>query len=231
MATYYSKKAITFLRSLKRNNDRDWFAERKAAYDNELRGPTLALIADVNEAMLSFAPEHVRSPEKTMLRIYRDIRFSKDKRPYKSHISAWWARTGMKKTSGAGFYFHVSATEVTIAAGVFMPEREQLLAIRRSLITRHREVSQLMKSSRLQGVLEPDRGVPLIRAPKGFEAESAAALDLLRCRQWGLTATLPAAEALSPDLLHTVLSRFRLAAPLVAILNEPLGTEARKPLF
>src|ERR1700721_614550 len=74
---------------------------------------------------------------RVMMRIYRDIRFAKDKRPYKTHVSAWWAREGLQKTSGGGFYFDVSATEVTVAAGVYMPEREQLLAIRRHLSEHH----------------------------------------------------------------------------------------------
>ena len=74
------------------------------------------------------------------MRIYRDIRFSKDKRPYKTNLAAWWARHGMEKTSGGGFYLEVSPTAVRIAAGAYMPEREQLLAIRRMLVDRHDDV-------------------------------------------------------------------------------------------
>ena len=124
------KEGIAFLRALARNNDREWFNERKAVYETELKEPMLAIIRQVTDAMTDFAPEHVRPAEKTYFRIYRDTRFSKDKRPYKDHVAAWWSHQGLGKTSGAGFYFHVSPKEVTIAAGAYMPEKEQLAAIR-----------------------------------------------------------------------------------------------------
>ena len=95
MGTHFSDEALKFLRGLKRNNDREWFAERKAVYEREVKAPMLALIAEMNEAMLGFAPENVRPPQKAMMRIYRDIRFSQDKRPYKISaggvVGADWA--------------------------------------------------------------------------------------------------------------------------------------------
>src|SRR3984885_15873400 len=145
MATYFSGKALKFLRGLKRNNDRVWFEARRSVFEKELKEPMLKLIGEVNEAMAEFAPMHVRPPQKIMMRIYRDIRFSKNKQPYKTHVSAWWVRDGLEKTSGGGFYFHVSPEEVFVAAGVYMPEREQLLAIRRHLAEHHKELRAFMK--------------------------------------------------------------------------------------
>ena len=140
MGTYFSGEALKFLRGLKRNNDREWFAARKAVYEREVKAPMLAVIAEINEAMLEFAPENVRPPQKAMMRIYRDIRFSADKRPYKYHQGAWWARTGLEKDFGeVGFIFMLAEARLVIAAGVFMPEREQLLAIRRHLQEHHAE--------------------------------------------------------------------------------------------
>ena len=150
--------------------------------------------------MLGYAPEHVRSPAKTMMRLYRDIRFSNDKRPYKHQVSAWWARSGLEKTSGAGFYFHVSGTGVEIAAGVFMPEREQLLAIRRHLAVHHEALRRELRSRKLRKLgLAQIAGNPLARPPKGFAGETAA-MDLLLCREWGVSATLPVESALESDL-------------------------------
>jgi uncharacterized protein (TIGR02453 family) len=230
MATHFSNEAIKFLRGLKRNNDRVWFGERKGVYEKELKAPMLALIAEVNEAMLEFAPENVRPPEKCMMRIYRDIRFSADKRPYKIHQAAWWAREGLQKTSGAGFYFDVSSTEVTVAAGVFMPEREQLLAIRRHLAEHHAEFRRLLAGKKVRALLEAVDGMRLTRPPKGFAADDPA-LDLLLCRQWGVSAKLPVERATMPTLLKDVVERFRVAAPMVALLNAPLLGKARKPMF
>jgi uncharacterized protein (TIGR02453 family) len=230
MPTHFSNDALKFLRGLKRNNDRDWFAARKDIYEREIKQPMLALIAEINDAMIDFAPENVRAPQKAIMRIYRDIRFSKDKRPYKIHQSAWWARQGLEKTSGGGFYFDVSGTEVTIAAGVFMPEREQLLAIRRYLLEHHAELRRLLSAKKLTKLMQPIDGQRLTRPPKGFAPDDPA-MDLLLCKQWGVQATLPADFATRPTLAKDIVEHFRLAAPIVALLNAPLVPKPRKPLF
>jgi uncharacterized protein (TIGR02453 family) len=230
MATHFSNEAIKFLRGLKRNNDRTWFDERKSVYERELKAPMLALIGEVNEAMVEFAPMHVRPPQKIMMRIYRDIRFSKNKQPYKTHVSAWWVREGLEKTSGGGFYFHVSPEEVFVAAGVYMPEREQLLAIRRHLAEHHKEFRALMKARKLRTLMTENDGAPLIRAPKGFP-EDHPAIDLLKNRQWGVSARLPGETATKPSLVKEVVLRFKAAAPVIAMLNEPLVGKPKKPLF
>ena len=230
MATHFSNETLKFLRGLKRNNDREWFGARKAVYEREVKAPMLTVIAEVNEAMLGFAPENVRPPQKAIMRIYRDIRFSSDKRPYKIHQGAWWARTGLEKTSGGGFYFDVSGTGVTIAAGVFMPEREQLLAIRRYLVEHHAEMRAVLAGKKMRSLMEPYDGMPLTRAPKGFAPDDPA-MDLLLCRQWGVVAHLPGETATRSDLVKVIVERFKVAAPLVALLNAPLAPKPRKPLF
>jgi uncharacterized protein (TIGR02453 family) len=230
MATHFSGEALKFLRGLKRNNDREWFGARKDVYERELKQPMLALIGEVNDAMVGFAPENVRAPQKAIMRIYRDIRFSADKRPYKIHQSAWWARAGLEKTSGGGFYFHLSATELVIAAGVYMPEREQLLAIRRYLVEHHAELRGLLAGRKLRSLLKEFDGQKLTRPPKGFSADDPA-LDLLVCRQWGVSATLPAENATKPTLLKEIVERFRVAAPVVVLLNAPLAAKPKRPLF
>jgi uncharacterized protein (TIGR02453 family) len=230
MGTHFSGDALKFLRGLKRHNDREWFAERKTVYERELKAPMLALIAEVNEAMVEFAPMHVRPPQKIMMRIYRDIRFSKDKRPYKNHVSAWWVRDGLQKTSGAGFYLQVSAEEVLVAAGVYMPEREQLLAIRRYLAEHHEEFRAVMIGKKLRSLMNENDGVPLTRAPKGFPEEHPA-IDLLKNKQWGVSARLPVERATRATLGKDVVERFRVAAPLVALLNAPLVGKPKRPMF
>ena len=228
--THFSKDALKFLRDLKRHNDREWFAERKPVFEREVKAPMLALIDEVNRALANFAPEHVRPAQKIAMRIYRDIRFSKDKRPYKIHQSAWWAREGLQKTSGAGFYLDLSATEVTVAAGVYMPEREQLLAIRRYLVEHHAEFRAALAARKLRTLMGEFDGLRLSRPPKGFSAEDPA-IDLLMCRQWGVSATLPAERALLPSLAKDVIDRFKAAAPMVALLNTPLLGKPKRPLF
>jgi uncharacterized protein (TIGR02453 family) len=230
MAIHFSNDALKFLRGLKRKNDRVWFEARRGVFEKELKEPMLAVIAGVNDAMVEFAPMHVRPPQKIMMRIYRDIRFAKDKRPYKTHVSAWWVRDGLQKTSGAGFYLQVSAEEVLVAAGVYMPEREQLLAIRRHLAEHHEEFQRLMKARRLRSLMEENDGAPLTRAPKGFP-EDHPAIELLKNRQWGVSATLPVEHALQSTLVKDVVERFKAAAPVVEMLNAPLVGKSKRPMF
>lgn len=230
---YFREAGLKFLRSLKRNNRRDWFEAHKPEFERELKLPMLSLIETVNRAMRDFAPAHIRPPQKCMMRIYRDIRFSSDKRPYKSHVSAWWARVGLEKTSGGGYYMHVSPEEVLVAAGVYMPEREQLTAIRQYLLLHHAEVRQLLNDRKLRAKMDSFSGMPLTRAPKGFPREHPA-MDLLLCRQWGVEARMAPGEALKKDFAKEVIRCFRLASPLIDALNTPLVMPAekrRRPLF
>ena len=217
---YFQPEALKFLRSLARHNDREWFQPRKAEYEALLREPMLAIVRKINDAMMDFAPEHIRPAEKTLFRIYRDNRFSEDKSPYKTHIAAWWPRAGCEKISGAGYYFHVEAKEVIVAAGCWFPEKDQLLQIRQWLLENHATLRPLLKKA---GKLFPEfEGKPLVRAPKGFDPEHAG-MDLIRCRQWGLSSTLEPEAALSAKIADRVIQAFRLAAPVVNALNEPIA--------
>lgn len=229
---YFRPEALTFLRNLARHNDREWFTPRKAQFEELLREPMLATIRKITDAMLDFAPQHVRPAEKSLFRIYRDTRFSNDKRPYKTHVAAWWSHQGLEKTSGAGYYFHVSAKEVIVAAGSYMPEKDQLAAIRHWLLDHHAEFRKLLARPAVKRAFTEFEGNALTRPPKGFPAENPA-MDLLRCRQWGLSASLPAESALDPKLARTVIRYFKLAAPVVDALNAPIveASPKRKVLF
>lgn len=230
---YFRPEALTFLRNLARHNERAWFQPRKANYEAELKEPMLAVIRKITEAMLDFAPNHVRPAEKCIFRIYRDTRFSNDKRPYKTHVAAWWTHQGLGKTSGAGYYFHLSPKELIIAAGSYMPEKEQLAAIRHWLLDHHDEFRNLLRRPSVRRAFEEFEGNALTRPPKGFPKDHPA-LDLIRCRQWGLAATLPAGEALKPSLAATIIRHFRIAAPVVDSLNTPIAAAElprRKVLF
>ena len=230
MPTCFSESGLKFLGSLARHNERPWFEARKHIYEAEVKQPMLDLIAEINVALAGFAPEFVRDPRKCMMRIYRDIRFSKDKRPYKTHAAAWWARQGMEKTSGGGFYLEIGPQAVRVAAGVYMPEREQLYAIRKMLLENHSAVREAL---RIRGVAPPMAafdGLPLTRSPKGFPEDHPAA-DLIAQRQWGVISALPPETATQPALAAKIIKRMRLATPLVSLLNEPLVSAVRKPLF
>jgi uncharacterized protein (TIGR02453 family) len=219
---YLRPEGLAFLRALARHNDREWFMPRKAVFEAELKEPMLAIVRKVTDAMVDFAPSHVRPAEKSLFRIYRDTRFSNNKLPYKTHVAAWWSHQGLEKTSGAGYYFQVSAKEVIIAAGAYMPEKDQLAAIRHWLLEHHAEFRKLLQKPAVRRTFIEFEGNALTRPPKGFPSEHPA-LDLVKCRQWGLSTTLPATAALEPGFAATLTRHFRLAAPLVDALNTPIA--------
>jgi uncharacterized protein (TIGR02453 family) len=219
---YFTPAALTFLRNLAKHNEREWFTPRKSEFESLLKEPMLAIVRKITDAMLDFAPNHVRPAEKSLFRIYRDTRFSNDKRPYKTHVAAWWSHQGLQKTSGAGYYFHISAKEVIIAAGAYMPEKDQLSAIRHWLLDNHSEFRKLLKKPAVRKAFSEFEGNALTRPPKGFPSDHPA-LDLIQCRQWGLAATLPVKTALDRKLPDIVIRHFKLAAPIVDALNTPIA--------
>jgi uncharacterized protein (TIGR02453 family) len=223
---HFSPGALKFLTQLARNNRREWFNPRKQTYLDELRAPMLALIAALLDDMVDYAPNFLRAPEKCIMRIYRDTRFSADKTPYKKNIAAWFAAAGLEKTSGAGYYFHLTKDELLIAAGCYMPDRDQLRKIRLHLLDHHSELRKILSASALRKNFTLFEGLELTRAPKGFPPEHPG-MDLIRCRQWGVSARLPASAALKPTLIDEIRRHLRIVAPMVDFLNTPLLAKER----
>ena len=238
MSAHFTPETMRFLRGLAKNNDRTWFEERRPTYERAVKVPLHALVEEINLAFAEFAPEFVRPAHKIAMRIFRDTRFSPDKRPYKSNMAAWWAQRGLEKASGAGYYLQIGPGGSFLAAGVYAPERESLLRLRRWLAEHHEAyravLAPLGRPAGKLGAMELLEPNSLTRNPKGFPAEHPAS-DLLRARNWGVTAPLSAEAALSVDLGAQVAAHFQRASPLVATLNEVLSSSlkesARRPLF
>ena len=211
-----------FFRGLEKNNNREWFQQRKPIFDEQVKAPMHALVEELNRRMMKFAPDYVTDPVRAIYRIYRDTRFSHDKTPYKTHVAAVFNRRDFDKNSGAGLYFSVSHAEIEIAGGLYMPSAEQLLAVRTHIAANHEELRKIVTNRKLTTELGELWGEKLSRAPKGFPPDHPA-LDLLRFKQWLVYTTIDPAVALTPKLLDEVARRFRLMMPLVDYLNRPLA--------
>jgi uncharacterized protein (TIGR02453 family) len=217
--------ALKFLRSLKRNNRREWFQPRKEIFETTIKAPMVELVEAINAELLDFAPEHITDPKKAVYRIYRDTRFSADKTPYKTHVAAIFPNHGLEKHSSAGFYFHLTEKSVGIAAGSYMPGPDELRAVRTWLADNHDKFRDTArKPEKLLGRLQ---GSAVTRMPKGFAAGHPAE-DLIRMKQWLYWVELDGKIATSPRLLPDLLKRFRAAAPVIAMLNGPLKKQAPK---
>lgn len=217
----FPASGMEFLRELKQNNDRDWFAPRKSTYEQEVREPMLQLVSAVHAEMLRFAPGYVGEPKKCIYRIYRDTRFSKDKTPYKTHIAAsmWSNATG--KQGGAGFYFSVSPEDVEIGAGLYAPEPSLLFMVRQHIADHHQAFRKT-----IQGDLW---GESAARAPKGFDTEHPA-IDLIKRKHFVILKSPKPAIATTSKLLPEIVKTFESLTPFVEFLNQPLVAQAKKNL-
>ncbi len=132
---YFDDDALAFLRDLKRHNDRTWFNEHKERYERSLRQPFLDFISDAGPELRTISPNLVADPRPSggsLFRIHRDVRFSKDKSPYKTHAGAHF-QLGGKGVHGPGYYLHLEPGECFVAGGMWMPEPEVLQAIRQRI--------------------------------------------------------------------------------------------------
>jgi uncharacterized protein (TIGR02453 family) len=224
MFSGFPPQALTFLSGLKRNNRREWFQPRKEIFETRLKSPMMELAEAINAELLRFAPDHITDPKKAVYRIYRDTRFSADKTPYKTHLAAIFPHHGLGKQSSAGFYFHLTAKTVGIAAGSYMPGPDELRAFRLWLAENHKKFrAAARKPEKVLGKLQ---GNAVTRMPKGFDATHPAE-DLIRMKQWLYWVELDAKLATTPRLLPELVKHFRAAAPVIAMLNAPLRKSAR----
>lgn len=217
----FPKEAPAFLRALKRNNNREWFLAHKQVFDEKVKAPMVQLVEALNTALADFAPSYVTDPAKAVYRIYRDTRFSADKTPYKTHMAALFLPRGLEKHASGSLYFEISAEDVGVAGGIYMPGPEQLLAVRGHLAGQHEPFRRILAGRQLRRLMGGLCGEQLTRVPKGFPCDHPAA-DLIRYKQWYVYVQLEPALVTSPKLFTELLKRFRAMMPLVEFLNEPL---------
>ncbi len=226
VAPTFPVAGMAFLRALKKNNDREWFTPRKEEFEEKVRQPMIALVEAVHKEMLKFAPAYVGEPAKTVFRIYRDTRFSKNKTPYKTHIGSYMWRNDLDKNTGGGFYFAVSPEETMIAAGLYHPMPDQLRLVRQHVAEHHVEFRRTFSGKKVRELFGELQGNPLSRPPKGFAAEHPA-IDLIQCRRFVLNPALPPTMATSPDFVNEVVTRLKAATPFLEFLNRPLKRAAK----
>lgn len=222
--------SIKFLAALAKNNKRDWFQPRKDEFEELLQTPLIHFAESVNAMLLKNAPEYAYpEPRKALNRVYRDIRFSADKSPYQTHVSMLFPHQRLGKKMGAAFYFSLSATEAMIAAGMYFGETRELYAVRERLAEKYPEFEAILASKPLKKTFGALGGGSLRNAPKQFGADHPAA-DLLKRKQWLLSATWPAEQAVEPGFGSESVKAFQLLTPFVQFLNSPLETLNRKQL-
>ena len=228
----FSPESLRFLKGLKKHNEKPWFEANRAVYERAVKLPLQRLAEELDVRFAKLAPEFVAPPKRALFRIHRDVRFSKDKSPYKTHAALWVFHrdagrgVGREAHGGAGFYFHLEPGASLIAAGYWMPPRPALNIIRERLAEDHKPFAKLVTEAAFKrkfgGLTDDEPGVKLTRVPRGFAPDHPAA-EWLRFASFTASRNLTDAEALSPKLVDNILKDYALLLPMVRWLNATLG--------
>ena len=214
MSSQVSKESLKFLKDLSKNNDRDWFAEHKPRYQTAL-SEFKDFIADVETGI-----QEIDEIEKTkVFRVYRDVRFSKDKSPYKSFFSASFTRAG--KYRRGGLYLAIEPDKAMVGGGFWGPESKDLKFIREGIIREEEAYRQLIEGEDINEFFGGIEGNALKTAPRGFDKQHPA-VDLIRNKQYLLMKHYDADRVVSLDFASTVVSTFRKMLPYFNFMSELL---------
>jgi uncharacterized protein (TIGR02453 family) len=228
----FAPEALTFLRGLKKHNRKPWFEARRPVYERAILEPLRQLADELDVQFARVAPEFVAPRKRALFRIHRDVRFSRDKSPYKAHAALWVFHrdagrgVGREAHGGAGFYFHLEPGGSAVAAGYWMPPRPALNVIRERIVEDQRTFERIVRGPqfrrRFGGLTTDEPGIRLTRVPRGFTPEHPAA-DWLRFNSFTASRDLSDAEALSPKLVPNIMTDYAALLPLVRWLNAALG--------
>jgi uncharacterized protein (TIGR02453 family) len=220
--TGFPKRGIEFLKKLKRNNNRDWFEKHKLEYEDNVKFPMQCLIASLRSGFVRFAPEFELNPKRSIFRIYRDVRFSQDKTPYKTHIAAHVVLGGKPKGFlGSGYYLHVEPGECYVGGGIYIPSGDQLKKIRSAIAKRGNEFLRIVENKKFKKTFSPFQWQTLQRIPKGYSDDHPMA-EWLKFKQFFVGVSWPETKCYKETFADDIEDVCETITPLVNFLNEAL---------
>jgi uncharacterized protein (TIGR02453 family) len=221
---HFDREFFSFLEELKLNNTREWFLANKERYRSEVQEPLLSFISDFADPLHDISHEFVADPRPSggsMFRIYRDVRFAKDKSPYKTHAAAQFRHRAGRDAHAPGFYLHLEPGNVFVGAGSWHPGGEATAQIRTAIAENPKAWQKVLSSpgfsKRHQLV-----GESLKRPPRGFDPEHPLIEEIKR-KDFISIENFSQAKACSPGFIDVVADSFRTASPLVKFLTEAVG--------
>ncbi len=213
---------LKFLKDLKKNNNRPWFEGHRQQYDL-VKEDFLLLTQKIIEGIAVFDPPIAQLNAKDCtFRINRDVRFSKDKSPYKNNIAGYFNRNG-KKGSGAGYYLHIEPGKSFAAGGLWMPEPKDLSKIRQEIDYSFDDWKKIMGNTAFKKTFtEGVKGEALVRPPKGYE-DSNPAIKFLKLKSFVVSKAFTDAEVQNKTFVKDVASTFKTMKPMVDFLNAAIA--------
>lgn len=212
-----SKSTLDFLKGLKQNNSREWFSANKSTFEAEQKKVKAFYQAVLERLKASDLIENVK-----IFRIYRDVRFSKDKLPFKSHFGGQITRATNKLRGG--YYLHISPGDSFLAGGFWEPNKEDLVRIRKEFETDATEIRAIVNTPDFKKHFSKLQGEAVKSAPRGFD-KNHPNIDLIRLKQFIVTRTFTDEEVLAPNFLNEVIDSFVAMRPYLDYMSDVLTTD------
>ena len=221
-----SKDSIQFLDDLKANNNRDWFLDNKKRYEI-FKKDYYQLVADFLNAMKPLDPSlEMLEVKNCTFRINRDIRFSKDKSPYKDHIGVWLS-SGAKGKNRSGYYVHIARSGSFIAGGFYCPEAEDLKKVRKEISYFHEDLDEILREKNFKkefGDFDRNEENVLKNPPRGYEKDHPA-IELLKLKSFETSQKFNIEEVTKEDFVSKMTKKLIVLKPLNDFINRALTSE------
>jgi uncharacterized protein (TIGR02453 family) len=219
----FSPKLFQFLRELKNHNEREWFTENKTRYEQDVLFPAMDFVKQIQPLLAKHSRYLMAEPKRvggSIMRIYRDTRFAKDKTPYKTNVGIHFRHSIGGDVHAPGLYIHLEPDACFIAAGIWMPASEPLAAIRQAIMEDQSGWSKVRNGKKFLSRFKFD-GESLKTAPRGIDPNHPAIEDLRR-KSFAGVSRMSDKEFLQPDICERLLLGFGDAKPLMKFLCDAL---------
>ena len=220
----FEKQSIAFLKELAANNNREWFKENKSRYEEQVLDVALRFIQSMQDPLAQIAPHFTAVPQRmggSLMRVYRDTRFSKNKLPYKTNIGIQFRHEQAKDVHSPGYYVHVDPDEVFFGVGMWRPDSDSLRAIRDRIVAKPADWSRVLADAGFRRHFELG-GESLTRPPRGFDKDHEHIEDIMRKSFMGVR-NLDVEDSLSSGFQRKVETSFSAATPFMKFLCKAVG--------
>ena len=224
MQSHFRPELFQFLLELQANNDRDWFADNKARYERDVKEPLLSFIADFEPHLHSISEHFVadtRANGGSMFRIYRDIRFSKDKTPYKTHGAVHFRHEAGKSAHAPGFYLHLGPDDIFAGVGIWRPDSAAVSRIRERIVADTPAWRDALEAPGFAGEFALG-GDSLKRPPRGFDPDHPTIEDLKR-KDHIAAVSFTEEDTTAPGFIDEFADACRAASPYAEFLTTAVG--------
>ncbi len=219
-------KSLCFLDDLQQNNNKEWFAENKKQYEDYKKDYHQLVCAFLNAIKPLDASLELLEVKNCTFRINKDIRFSKDKSPYKTHMGIWIA-SGLKNANSAGYYIHIEKNGCFIGGGMYSPTPEQLQKIRKEINYFHEDLDKIIRDKKFQSEYKDfnrDEKILLKTPPRGYDKQHPA-IEYLKLKSFTAIQNFDIKEVTKPEFVEKMVEKLIVLKPLNDFLNRGLASD------